>query len=151
MGLFSSMRSAVTGKPSAAEAHAKAILTTTLLTAAADGSIEQGEIIQITNLCAFSPIFHAIGVDRTKALIDDILKNLRKNGAEACFTEAKQAMTPGLAETAICFACRVALADGQVTREEKETLFALGSRLDVPPETFIKIFDVMLMLQRPAA
>ncbi|MBN2629115.1 MAG: tellurite resistance TerB family protein [Rhodobacteraceae bacterium] len=150
MGLFSNLRSAVGAAPSPAESNARAVLTVALLTAAADGKIEEIEFHQIVNMCTYSPIFHAVGPKRTMELAQEVLADLRKTGAEACFASAKAVMTARLAETAMCFAVRTALADGSVDQSEIQTLSAMGERLGLPFATFEKIFDIMVMMQRPA-
>lgn len=149
MGLFSNLRKAPAA--SAADANAKAIIAMPLLIAAADGSIDEAEILQITNMCAFSPIFHAVGAQKTRALIDDCLATVKSSGAEALFTEVKDTLSPKMIETAMCFAIRTALADGVLEDSEKAMLMAMGQRLGLPEATFLQIFDVMVMLQRPAA
>lgn len=109
------------------------------------------ELGQITNMCAFHPICHAVGAARTQEIAKSILTDLQKHGAEPLFQGAKAGMTPKLAETALCFAIRTALADGTLSDQEKQMLVTMGERLGVPAETFMKIFDVMMMLLRSAS
>lgn len=149
MGLFSNLRKQ-TGGHSVADQTAKAVLAMPLLVAASDGRVDDSELDQIINMCAFSPIFHAVGAQRTKDLLMEIAKDIRDRGAESLFSDVKATLTPKMVETAMCFAIRTALADGVLEQSEKDTLIAMGSRLALPPETFTKIFDVMAMLQRPA-
>ncbi len=150
MGLFSNLRgTAPTQAPS--DAAARAVLTMPLLVAGADGNVDKAELDQIMNMCAFSPIFHAIGGERTSAIAREIADDRRTKGAEACFSTVKPAMTPKLAETAMCFAIRTAMADGNVSREELDMLVAMAGRLAMPVEKFRQIFDVMIMMQRRAA
>jgi tellurite resistance protein len=150
MGLFSSMRSAVTGR-SANDDIARAVLSIPLLVAASDGKLEEAELNQITNMCSYSPIFHAVGAQRTFDLAKSILTDLQKKGGEAVFQSAKDTLSAKLCETAICFAIRTALADGYLAEEEKKMLVLMGERLGVPEATFGNIFEVMAMLQRRAA
>ncbi len=150
MGLFSNLRAAVSSGPSPAEATARAVLTIPLLAAASDGQIEENEANQIINMCAFNPIFLTLGGKRTSEIAAEITAALRSRGAEACFAEAKAALGPKQVETAMCFAIRVTLADGQVNEAEIRTLSAMGERLGLPFETFEKIFSVMVMMQRAA-
>lgn len=151
MGLFSNLRKATTNGAGTAEATAKAVLSMPLMVAAADGQIDESEIHQILNMCAFSPIFHAVGAQRTQQLAEEAVTVLKTKGAEALFMEVKGSLSPNLVETAMCFAIRTSLADGHLDDREKDMLIAMGQRLDLPQETFVKIFEVMMMLQRPAA
>lgn len=150
MGLFSNLRKATNGA-STAETTAKAVLSMPLMVAAADGQIDDAEVHQILNMCAFSPIFHAVGAERTHQLAQEAVNILKTKGAEALFMEVKGSLSPNLVETAMCFAIRTSLADGHLDDREKDMLIAMGQRLDLPQETFMKIFEVMMMLQRPAS
>ncbi len=148
MGLFSNLRGAATPAKSPAEDTARAIIAMPLLVAAADGKIDDAELVQIINMCAFNPLFHAIGAERTRALIQENLATLKSKGAEHLFASVVESLSPRLRETALCFAIRTALADGQLEDSEFEMLKAMGMRMGVPAETFGKIFEVMAMLQR---
>jgi tellurite resistance protein len=150
MGLFSNLRGSAPAK-APSDATARAVLTLPLMVAGADGNIDRAELDQIINMCAFSPIFQAIGVDRMLALAKEIIADHRAKGAEVTFARVRTDLTPKLAETAMCFAIRTAMADGNVAKEEFDMLIAMAGRIGLPPETFKQIFDVMIMLQRRAA
>jgi tellurite resistance protein len=149
MGLFSSLRSGIAGR-NPNDDTARAVLALPLLIAASDGKIDDSEMHQILNMCSYSPIFHAVGAQRTLDLGKAILTDLRSKGAEQVFAAATANLPPTLRETALCFAIRKALADGSLSNEEKQMLMVMGERLGVPEATFVKIFEVMLMLQRRA-
>ena len=149
MGLFSSLR----GKPAndAGTQIARSVLVMPLVTAVADGKLDDLELREVVNLCAQSPIFLAIGAERTLQLAKEVLADFGKRGAEAVFAEALQTLTPALCETAFCFSVRVAVADGHLDQSEKDTLSAMGSRMGIPVEKFNQILEVLGMLERPAA
>ncbi|WP_176473940.1 tellurite resistance TerB family protein [Actibacterium ureilyticum] len=150
MGLFSKLRSGGGAQGSEAYATAKAVITPAVLAMVADGSVDDAELIQIQNMCAFSPIFLAIGADQTKKAIHEALDELKTKGAAAAIDASAQALSPKLRETALCFAIRVTLADGVLDEGEKTAIIGTAQRLDVPPEVFQKIFDVVVMMQRHA-
>lgn len=155
MGLFSNLRgapaAAAPAKPqNAIDATARAVLTLPLVTAFADGSIDRAEMEQIINMCAFNPIFQAIGVDRTVELVKEIVLKMKADGSEAVFAAAQATLTPNTVETAMCFAVRTALADGTMDKREQDTLIAMGKRLGMTAETFVDIYNVMVMMQRAA-
>jgi len=127
---------------------ARAVTAMQLLVAAADGEISTPETTQITNMCTFSPVFHAVGPDRTMDLAGDVVKELKAKGATEVFARSAAALSPKLRETAICFAIRTALADGVLEETEKKMLNTMGESLGLAEETFFKIFDVMVMMQR---
>jgi uncharacterized tellurite resistance protein B-like protein len=93
MGLFSNLRGTAPAK-APSDTAARAVLTMPLMVAAADGKIEQSELDQILNMCAFSPIFQAIGVDRLLNLAKEIIADHRSQGAEATFAKVRAGMTP---------------------------------------------------------
>ncbi len=150
MGLFSNLRAAVSSGPSPAEATARAVLTIPLLAAASDGQIEENEANQIINMCAFNPIFLTLGRQahvRDRGRDHGRLAQPRRRGL-LCRGQGRAGAKQ--VETAMCFAIRVTLADGQVNEAEIRTLSAMGERLGLPFETFEKIFSVMVMMQRAA-
>ena len=149
MGLFSSLRKA--SSAGTQELTAKAVIAMPLMVAAADGRIEKSELDQVMNMCAFSPIFHAVGGKRTMDLAEECLNTIKSRGSETLFTEVQATLSPKMIETAMCFAIRTALADGHLDDSEKTMLMAMGQRLGLPEDAFVKIFEVMIMLQRPAA
>jgi tellurite resistance protein len=150
MGLFSSLRAGLQST-NTDEVAARALLSVSFITAASDGNLDQREMDQLLNMCAFSPVFLSVGAKRTLDIAKEVMNDLQKKGAEAVFAAAQANMSPQLAETAVCFAVRTALADGSIDKNELETLKAIGMRLGVPAETFVKIFEVLSMLQRRAA
>ncbi len=151
MGMFSKLRSA--GKPQVQQSEeiARGVLALPLLVAAADGQIDDAEINQILNMCSYSPIFHAIGAQRTLELGKEIVAQRANEGAEPVFARALEALPAPQRETALCFAVRAALADGHFDQSEKDMLMTMGERMGVPAEKFVQIFEVTAMMQRPAA
>ena len=147
MGQFFNLRDH-TGRTRVEDETARAVLALPLLVAAADGEISPPETTQITNMCAFSPVFHAIGPDRTMALAGEVVAELKARGATEVFKRAAAVLSPNLRETAMCFAIRTALADGKLEEGEKKMLINMGESLAIPEETFFRIFDVMVMMQR---
>lgn len=148
MGLFSKLRSSDAAQNNDAYVTAKAVISPAVLAMVADGSVDEGELIQIQNMCAFSPIFHAIGAPETKRAIGEALDDLKTKGAAAVIDESAKTLSPKLRETALCFAIRVTLADGVLDEDEKTAIIGTAQRLSVPPEVFQKIFDVVVMMQR---
>lgn len=150
MGLFSKLRTGGAAQNSDAYVTAKAVITPAVLAMVADGSVDESELLQIQNMCAFSPIFHAIGAEQTKRAIEEALNDLKTAGAAAAIDTCAKTLSPKLCETALCFAIRVTLADGVLDEGEKTAIIGTAQRLGVPPETFQKVFDVVVMMQRHA-
>lgn len=151
MSLFSKLRGGTSQAAIQDAQIARSILTLPLLVSAADGKIDDVELLQISNMVAFSPVFHKIGADLARKLALEIMSELRAKGATEVFIQARDAMAMPQRETALCFAIRTALADGHLDKSEHEMLVKMGESLGIPPEKFVQIFEVMVMMQRPAA
>jgi len=128
----------------------RAVLAPAVLTMAADGSIDDSEILQLSNLCMFSPIYEPVGSKGVGDLVKDILQDLGKRGAESVIRDAADTLSPALRETAFCFAMRVAMADGVLDEGEKDALAGTASLMQLDQDAFGKIVDVVGMMQRPA-
>lgn len=131
------------------EAVARAVITPAVATMVADGSVSDAEMHQLINLVAFSPIFTP-GVDpaRVRPLIDEIQRDVERKGHQAMMRAAANALSPALRETAMCFALRVALADGRIEEGEKDALVAAAGCLQISRAVFDRIFEVVMMMQR---
>ena len=145
MSLFSRLRGG--SKPS--NSVAKDVLTPAILTMVADGSISDVEKTQLANMVAFSPIFAQLSGEQLVGVIDEVMKDL-KNDTAGALTGSVERLKPELRETALCFAIRIALADGHVDDGEREALIATAATMQIAPDTFGAIFEVMAMLQRRA-
>jgi len=72
-------------------------------------------------------------------------------GSSALASAAAENLSGPLRETAMCFAMRVALADGSLAESEKETVAGMASALKLAPDSFAKILEVTAMMQRSSA
>ncbi len=144
MGLFSKLR----GAPAPDTTLGKAVLMPAVLTMVSDGDIGKGEIAQLENICSFSPIFATVDAATLTNMITGVLNDLKTQGAEAVTANAKARLTMPMRETALLFAMRIALADGRIDDGEQNVLIGMGERFEIPSETFMKMFDVVAMLQR---
>ncbi len=129
---------------------AQSVLTPAVSTMIADGSVSEFELVQISNLCAFSPIFLPLGADRIHAMVKVIIDEIGSNGHAETIQRAAGALSPKLRETALCFAMRIALADGHVDEKEMNSLAQTGHFMEIEPSAFDKILSVVVMMQRPA-
>lgn len=129
---------------------AKAVITPAVSTMLADGSVSEIELSQLANLCSFSPIFFNHSQVEVENMIKHIIQEIATSGHPATIQRASTLLTPELGETALCFAMRIALADGVVDEGERNALALTGQVLGVPPQTFGKILEIVAMMQRPA-
>lgn len=133
------------------EAVARAVLTPAVSTMVADGDVSEFETTQIANLCAFSPIYLPLGGERVQRMIGEIINEIGSKGHPETIKQAASRLSPPLRETALCFAMRVALADGHINENEKNSLSQTGYYMDIKEEVFERILSVVAMMQRPAA
>lgn len=149
MGLFSKMR----GTPPANDNTnvARALLVAPIILATADGKIEEREVEEIINLCMQNNIFVSLGLNRTTDLVKDVMVDQAKRGQVVVFEEALAVLPMGLRETAVCFAVRVAISDGNIDEAELNTLAAIAEKSGLQIERFNQIFEVLMMLHRSKA
>jgi len=143
MGLFSRKKA-----PAPETGLAKAVLMPSVLTMVSDGSVDDAEIAQLSNLCGFSPIFSGVDANTLTAMIKEIILDLKSGGLELVTQQVKSQLTMPMRETALLFAMRIALADGRVDDGEKNALIGMGERFEIPEDRFFTLFDVMVALQR---
>lgn len=146
MGLFSRLTKS-SGSSSAR--IQKAVVTPAIATMYADGKIEKAELDQLANLCSFSPIFAHLDGPSFAKFITSTVDEVSSAGVEHAIVEAGRTLSPALRETALCFAARIALADGRVDDNERKALILIGERMGIPEQTFLKVLEVIAMLQRP--
>lgn len=146
MGLFSKLRNMTKPNDSGIAA---AVLVPSVSTMIADGEVNDAELLQLSNVCAFSPIFLPLGADAVMDMAKDIIDDISREGHMPVIERAVAKLSPALRETALCYAMRIALADGHLDDGEKAALSATAGTMDVSVESFNKIFEVVVMMQRP--
>lgn len=146
MGLFSNLRKAQSTPDH--EATARAVITPAVFIMGVDGSIDNSEINQLANSCAFSPIFAPIPGERTIQMIQEIANDFAKRTPGVVIPEAIRTMSPGLRETSLAIAMRVALADGRLDDAEKQTLVLLSKDMGISENATEVMFHVVSILQR---
>ena len=140
------------GSPAAnTSSIARAVLVPAVSTMISDGDISDFELAQLSNLCSFSPIFMPMESDHLHHMIKDIISEIARNGHPEAIKNAATMLTPALCETALCFAVRVALADGFIDENEKNSLSQTGYFMNIAENDFARIVDVVAMMQRPIA
>ena len=146
MGIFSKLRSAAGERD---DGIAKAVLTPAVSTMVADGSVDDAELAQLSNVCAFSPIFFNHDGESVSTLIKEIVEEIKEKNHDAVIGDAIAKLSPALRETALCFAMRLALADGRIDDGEKASLAQTAGHMQISVERFGQMFEVMAILQRP--
>ncbi|MEM9975421.1 MAG: tellurite resistance TerB family protein [Pseudomonadota bacterium] len=151
MGLFSKLRNASPAQTPKLEAIAKAVITPSVFMIHADGKVQRSEADQLHNLCAFSPIFQELGAPGTKKAVDSVIMDIAAHGPQAVLSGAISQLSPLLRETALMFAMRIALADGELAEVERAVLLRMASEMGISPDNTAAMLEVVLILQRPAS
>jgi uncharacterized tellurite resistance protein B-like protein len=136
--------------PPADETIPRAVLTPAVSAIMADGDMQAEEVHQLSNLCSFSPIFHAIPPERLAGIVRELIAEIMERGGARKLEEAAALLDPPLRETAFCFVVRVVMADGTVGEKEKRALEKIAEVLALDAGTVAQIYTVIQMLQRPA-
>lgn len=129
---------------------AQAILTPAIATMISDGEINKDEASQIANLCAFSPIYEKVDHGLLDSMIEHGINEVIVHGGEMAVRRACGSLSPAMRETALCFAIRIAMADGTINDKERHSLVETAVLLDIHSEIFEQILEVVAMMQRPA-
>ncbi len=147
MGVFGKRKSAVAVRN---DLIAKAVITPAVSTMVSDGNVSQVELAQLSNMCSFSPVYFEFSQQELERMILEIMHEISSVGHHGAIQRAAVSLSPALRETALCFAMRIALADGVIEEGEKESLLITAATLQVDVQRFQQIFEFVVMMQRPS-
>lgn len=145
MGLFSKLRNST---PKVDNRLTRSVLMPSVMTMISDGSVDDGELAQLANLCSFSPIFSGQSGETTMEMIKSLAQEIITGDLQALLDQAKNNMTMEMRETAVLFAMRIAMADGRIDDGERKALLVLGQHFEIPENKFMVMFEVIGILQR---
>ncbi len=120
---------------------AQAFATIIIFAAIADGIVEEAEKDIIVNILSPMRIFK-LYQENIKKLLAECLKSLMIN-SDSILIDAIDHLPEELHETAFAVATDVIMSDGQVTKEEENTLNLLADKLSVQKEIAHQIVQVM--------
>lgn len=110
----------------------KALVSTMVLIAAAEGEMTDSELGMIGRLVSTLPVFKDFQTDSIPEIGRHVALLLQKaRGVEELVAELQQALDKPLRETAYLLACDVAAADGVAGQEELQVLENLRDWLDL--------------------
>ena len=124
---------------------AEAFAAIALIAVAADGYINDSESKAISMTLARMQLFRSYPDDVMRKMLDRLLMILQRQGAEVLFNAALATLPDELKETVFAVTTDIALADGEISKEEEHLLNDLYSALDLSEEIALKIIDVMLI------
>ena len=116
-----------------------------LIAVAADGYINDSESKAISMTLARMQLFRSYPDDVMRKMLDRLLMILQRQGAEVLFNAALATLPDELKETVFAVTTDIALADGEISKEEEQLLNDLYGALDLSEEVALKIIDVMLI------
>ncbi|MEL6425959.1 MAG: tellurite resistance TerB family protein [Pseudomonadota bacterium] len=109
-----------------------ALVAVMIATSAADQDLSDRELLSIERMIDALPAFSAYDRDRIPAVFRTVFELFEdEDGIDALVGLVKEALPPGLNETAYALACDVAAADGSVDMAELTFLEILRHDLEV--------------------
>ncbi|MEM6676611.1 MAG: tellurite resistance TerB family protein [Pseudomonadota bacterium] len=147
---MSFLRKLAGATPPADEEIPRAVLTPSVSAIMADGDMQSPEVRMLSNICAFSPIFHHIEPERLAEIVRELIAEVMDRGGATMLAEAAAKLDHGLRETAFCFVVRLIMADGKIGEHEKEALKKIEEVLGLDSGEVAQIYTVIAMMQRPA-
>lgn len=148
MGLFDRVFSGVQNPIQEMFSPAEAFAAVTIAAIASDGYLADEEIDGVLNTLNRMHLFKSYSSDVMRRMFDKLFGILRRGGADALFSAAKNSLPHELQASAFAVATDLVLADGQVTEQEQAFLNQLYQALDIPEEVALNIVNVMMIKNR---
>ncbi|MEL6766786.1 MAG: tellurite resistance TerB family protein [Pseudomonadota bacterium] len=126
----------------------RSVLTPAVLTMVVDGNIDPREAQLMVSMVMTSPIFHGSNQEALEALTREIFEEVKRTGTAGVVRRAAHVLSPGLRETALCFAVRIAMADGVLADEELAVLENISQTMGIDQEVMLSFFQTIAALQR---
>tara|TARA_R110002012_G_scaffold21065_1_gene74146 strand:+ start:312 stop:716 length:405 start_codon:yes stop_codon:yes gene_type:complete len=109
-----------------------ALIYAMVLSAAADGNVDDEELETISEIINVLPIFHEFEIGNFGEIAGSCIDMLSEtDGLDAAVDQIKRTLPDKLGATAYALACDVVAADGTATQEELRFLEILRHELDV--------------------
>lgn len=115
-----------------------------LAASACDGHASREELQSLFTTTGRMRMFEAVTPQRWNAIVDQLLKSLKRDGPQKTVERCAKALPDGLRECAFANACDIVLADGTVEEEERAFLEHLQQALGLDGDTALNIVEVMI-------
>ncbi len=112
--------------------------------AACDGHVSDEERQSLATVTERMALFADVTPAKWGAMLDVLLKVLKKDGPAGLVDRCAKALPDGLADCAFANACDMVLADGVVEDEEKAFLEHAQAALGLDSDTALTIVEVMI-------
>ena len=145
MGLFSKFGKATQSEQQITLGPAEAFAAIVLLVVAADGYLAQEEVSLLNTVFGRMRLFRSYSRDVVQRMLDKLCGTLQRQGGRAVFDAALASLPHDLYDTTFAIATDLALADGEVSKEEEALLEDLAKALEIPEATIGQIINVMLI------
>ena len=124
---------------------AEAFAAITLATFAADGYLTDEEAHTMMATLNRMHLFRSYPSEVLRRMFDKLCSLIKRQGFDGFIKLAVSSLPHDLYETAFAVATDLALADGEVTKEEEDLLNYLWKSLAIPDETAHNIVKVMMI------
>jgi hypothetical protein len=111
---------------------------------ACDGHVSRDEARGLSSVTLRMRLFENVSPNKWDAIVDGLLKVLKREGPLKLVDRCARALPDGLKECAFANACDLVLADGTVEKEEKEFLDHLQQALGLDADSALTIVEVMI-------
>lgn len=111
---------------------------------ACDGYVSREEARGLSTVTLRMRLFENVSPNKWDAIVDVLLKLLKREGPLKLVDRCAKALPDGLKECAFANACDMVLADGTVEAEEKDFLDHLQQALGLDADTALTIVEVMI-------
>lgn len=143
MGLFDKIFKAVPEEDKLSKQESFASIA--LAMAGADGSIAQSEWDGICSYLRRLRLYDNFSGPAFDKMFDKLFRILKNQGASALVACSVEGLPEDMKLTAFACAVDIALADGVVEDEEKETINQLAESLQIPEDTAVSIIEVLII------
>jgi tellurite resistance protein len=144
MGLFDRVKGAKDAEP-AKLTKEESFAAIPLATIAADGVITEEEAQGLVVGLVRMKLYAGYNGNQMGAILNKLVGIIRKQGLDALVNMAKEGLPQDLKETAFAVAADLALADGEIAKQEKDILTKIQVGLGISEDKAVNIIEVMLI------
>ncbi len=132
--------------PSGVPEAARAFAAVALAAVSWDGVLTAAGSRALRHALDYREPFCSLGIQATGELVDSLLADLRRCGAQQLMLTSAQDLTLQQRRIAFAVATEIMRSDGPLEADERNILASLADTLDLPEEEAAGIFDVMDLL-----
>lgn len=138
----------INGSTTLLSGEAEAFAGVVFAAIAADERITDEELNYLHTIFSRMSLFDAWSAVQYQPLFDKLSNILKNQGLDRLMEMSIEALPPKLYQTAFALSVDLVLADGIVTREEKDFLYDLQQKMGIETDLATKIIEVIIIKNR---